>query len=140
MLLVNVLIFLEKNVTPESKQKEYTSIKEYMLLCCSLILCIVIIISMFIIYFWYNYCYFLLFFSFFFAFTFEIPILLKTKAVPSRVAFSKHGFAIGIFDLMFVHLLLKVFLCGKHCIYNYWYNICFFIPELLNIYYILSYF
>ena len=59
-----------------------------MLLCCSSILCIVI--SIFIIYLWYDY--------FFFAFTFEVPSLLRTKAVPNRVAFSKYGIAIGIFN------------------------------------------
>ena len=52
------------------------------------------IISIFIIYLWFNYfsCFFI------FAFTFKAPSLLKTKAVPNRVAFSKHGIAIGIFS------------------------------------------
>ena len=51
------------------------------------------IISICIIYLWYHY-----FFRFFFAFTFKASSLLKTKTVPDRVVFSKHGIAIGIFS------------------------------------------
>ena len=64
-----------------------------MLLCCSLMLCIVI--SDQFLLFIYGIIIFLVFFL---AFTFKAPSLLKTKAVPNRVAFSKHGIAIGIFS------------------------------------------
>ena len=48
-----------------------------------------------------------LFFSFF-SFTFKATSLLKTKTVPDRVAFRKHGIAIGIFS--FFICFSKIFL------------------------------
>ena len=69
------------------------------------------IISIFIIYLWYNY-FSSFFLFFFFAFTFKAPSLLKTKAVPDRVAFSKHGIAIGIFS--FFICFSKFFLMVKN--------------------------
>ena len=78
-----------------------------MLLCCSLMLCIVI--SDQFLLFIYGIIIFLVFFL---AFTFKAPSLLKTKAVPNRVAFSKHGIAIGIFS--FFICFSKFFLMVKN--------------------------
>ena len=72
-----------------------------MLLCCSLILCIVI--SYQFLLFIYGKIIYL-----FFSFTFKATSLLETKAVPDRVAFRKHGIAIGIFS--FFICFSKIFL------------------------------
>ena len=95
-----------------------------MLLCCSLILYIVISYQFLL----FIYGIIIVFFINFLVF---LPLLLKYQ-VFSNEGSTKQGCFQQAQDcnraIYFFHLLLKVFLNGKQCTYNYWYNTCFFIP------------